>query len=317
MPTDSFNLRHFICEFVLAMMTSPTSSPAKQQPVLSLLDKYSNIHRGIEQAREESARIRSQVEDATLKIEGLQTERESLQCDIVTIESERRNLEDDKTKERSKLVQLERANALAALKNQQAKNELLQTRKLERHLRRNFIDESQEFRSSCKRQCVRAGLLGLKYAPLRAYLLARGMNKKFRFQVEDQADSLEGGEGQAFRSLETAHKLESCRNSHAEIKNAFQEVVSSRGEVSEKIEDCKNRKLQLQTQLDRIQRNISEFESQIRALEHRTAEAKQNASKFGEKGKSNARLRFDSNGCAIDNHGIADSLQRTELRAPP
>ena len=263
-------------------MASTAASPRlkQQQPVMSLLEKYSNIHRGIDQAREETDKMRLQIEQTNQGIEGLLQERESMQTETEAAQQDQKKLEVEAESTLASLVQLEQDHAFATSKKQQAKTKMQTAQQIVQDHRRTFLETSRNFRSSCKRLCVRAGLLGLKHAPLQAYIVVKNLDH----QVLEQEDQKDEREDDA-EMKEANERLESSRDSRRQTKQERDKCVSRKRMLQEKAETRKSRKLQLQSQLDRIQKDIGEFETQVSNLNEQTAEAREMASSY-EHGKS-------------------------------
>jgi chromosome segregation ATPase len=261
-------------------VASPPPPPPKQQqqqPVMSLLEKYSNIHRGIDQAREETDKMRLQIEQTNKGIEGLVQERESMQTETEASQQDQKKLEVETDKTLTSLVQLEQEHAVATSKKQQAKTKMQTAQQIVQDHRRTFLEESRNFRSSCKRLCVRAGLLGLKHAPLQAYIVVKRLDHPILQEVEDQRDDHEDDTAEMNEAKE---RLESSRESQRQTKQERDKFESRKRILQEKADTRQSRKLQLQSQLDRIQKDIGDMETQVSNLNEQTTEAREMASSY-------------------------------------
>lgn len=247
---------------------------------MSLLEKYSNIHRGIDQAREETGKMRLQIEQTNEGIEGLLQERESMQTEKEAAQQDQKKLELETENSLASLVQLNQDHAVAASKKQQAKTKMQTAQQIVQDHRRTFLEASRNFRSSCKRVCVRAGLLGLKHAPLQAYIVVKRLDHHQILEEEDPRDEHEDDA----EMNEAKKRLESSQESERQTKQERNKSLSRKRTLQEKAETRKSRKLQLQSQLDRIQKDVGDLETQVLNLKEQTAEAREMASSY-ENGK--------------------------------
>jgi chromosome segregation ATPase len=258
------------------MASTAASPPPKQhQPVMSLLEKYSNIHQGIDQAREETDKMRLQIEQTNQGIEGLLQERESIQTETEAGQQDQKRLEVETEKTLSSLVQLEQDHKSATSKKQEAKTKMQTAQQIVQDHRRTFLETSRNFRSSCKRLCARAGLLGLKHAPLQAYIVVKRLDRQV-LEEEDQRDEHEDD-----AEMKVAkERLESSRESQRQKTQERDKFVSRKRMFQKKADTRKSRKLQLQSQLDRIQKDIGDLETQVSNINEQKEEAREMASSY-------------------------------------
>jgi hypothetical protein len=156
-------------------MASTESSPPRQQPVLSLLEKYSNLHKGIEEAREETAACQTKIEEAEIRIAKLMEERQLMTVQERAATEQQRQLLKDTDKALQGSLKLENDYEETLSRKHKAKALLESARQRERQYRQTFLDSSRAFRESCRQLCVRGEIAGVK--PLETYSRVKGQQE--------------------------------------------------------------------------------------------------------------------------------------------
>ena len=136
---------------------------------MSLFERFSNINRGIDEAREEMKQMRRKTEEIQESIEKTRQEKATMEADSTTAYEEANEFYqrvDDACAELSKL-QSEKSRAL--MEKQKAQRELDVVKAFVDEHRSEFLNQSREFRASCKRVRLRASDLGLEYITSRAF----------------------------------------------------------------------------------------------------------------------------------------------------
>jgi chromosome segregation ATPase len=261
---------------------------------MSLLEKYSSIHRGIDQARDETASMRLKIEETQQQIERLKEERASMKDQTKIHGTERKTLESQTEQALVELMELEQTHSIVLAEHGQAKSKLDNVKRLAQEHRQAFLEDTRAFRSSCKRLCVRAGLLGLTHAPLGAYRIVqqtRGKDAHLLQEDDDESSSSTNlntgcGRGQDYDKKNDEEMTQALlcyqnyQKSHRLAEQARDDTAAKKNGIVEKAENRKNRKAQLQAQLERIQKDVGQLESQIAMVGEQTAEAKDMGNNF-------------------------------------
>jgi len=136
---------------------------------MNLFEKYSHLNKGIEETRNE-------MKQARLKMEGIQTsmaktkqEREVLKRDTEVSHRETNEIHCQVDQATEVLFQLEEERSRVRMQTQMAHQALQLTKSFVEEQRRQFLEESRQFRANCKRMRLRASGMGLEYASLRAF----------------------------------------------------------------------------------------------------------------------------------------------------
>ena len=105
-------------------------------------------------------------------------EQDAMKVDTETAHKEASHFHHQIDKANDELFEMEGQRGKAMMKHQQAKRELDQAKAFVDEQRRQFLEKSREFRASCKRIRFRSSVLGLEYAPLKAFATVVAGHKK-------------------------------------------------------------------------------------------------------------------------------------------
>jgi chromosome segregation ATPase len=277
-------------------MAAAAASPAKppQQPVMSLLDKYSNLHRSIDQAREETADHRSQIQENQQLLEKLMEDRHRMEADEQKAQEQRQELAEETDQALKELIQIEQDYALEVSNKDQAKTHLEAATQRADAYRQIFLEATRDFRSACKRLCVRGGRLGMMHAPLGAYAVVH-QEPQLQTIFQDgasqpQNDGDHGGDhngdhdGDDHELEQALERLKDFEKTYLQAKEARDNISSKKEESLEKAGKRNTQRRQLQSQLDRIMQDVQDVKEQNEVLQQQTKESREMASNF-EKGE--------------------------------
>ena len=250
------------------------------QPVASILDKFTKIHKGIEQAREETSKVRIAINEGRRNINRLQQERASMEASSEREKEERLRIVEATEQVLSKIESLQREKAEMTSDVASSKRKLELTKQVASDYRQAFIQGSREFQVACKRLCTRASLLRMdSKTPLHAYAISKqygeeeggGLEEKgyqdilldyarCNQEIEDSDEALTI----ALRKKEDAQAL------FSEADKAREELLSKKSSLKEKASIRETRKSRLQSQSLRIQKEVQELQVNIAKVEEET-----------------------------------------------
>ena len=248
------------------------------QPVASILDKFTKIHRGIEQAREETSKVRIAINEGRRNINRLQQERGSMEASTEREKTERLRIVEATEQVLSKIESLQRDKAELTSDVASSKRKLELTKQVASDYRQAFIQESREFQVSCKRLCTRASLLRMDpKTPLHAYAFSKqheeeggGKEKAYQDIILDYERCNQEIEDKDEALTIAMRKNEDAQALFSEADKAREELLSKKSSLKAKASIRETHKSQLQSQLLRIQKEVQELQVNIAKIEEET-----------------------------------------------
>jgi hypothetical protein len=269
-----------------------TTTQSQQQPVMSLLEKYSNLYRCIDQAREDTAKHQQHIQDTQRQMQGLLEDRNHMQAQEHKAEDERQQLIDEVDQALQDVMGVEQEYTVARANHVKTKSTLEAVTRQSKDYRQHYLQASKAFRSSYKRLCVRgqqqrSSSLGSWNHPaqaLGAYAVAvKRRDLQQVFQQQDDNDSSAGVDRDAVDDeLAAVQVLVKAQEQATLQRKRNREVLQAKNKtLLEKASKRKYQRQQLQAQLDRIQQDVRDvLESQIQDLQQQTEECKTMATNF-------------------------------------
>lgn len=253
---------------------------------MSLLEKYSRIHEGIDQAREETTNLQGMIQQTQMEVERLRQERASMEAAIQSAESEGRVLTEKTEQALSDVETLQSKKTLVTSELELSKRKLDAAKKMAQDYRHEFLRETRAFRAECKTLVVRAGLLRLTpRAPLRAYAMVQASHPERGDERNPEMPEFAGRDDENDVEYDEILKgaIESLTAAQESLSKAEEDrecLTSKKKVVLEKAETRTNRKRQLYSQMTRIQTDVEELEASIAAIQEEITEAKEMGSNF-------------------------------------
>ena len=258
---------------------------------MSLLQKFQDINDRINQTRTERASVLGEIQRIQQEIASTKQERCQAEQQILTAEQETtlfQNKIEEAYKEHSQVEEQYSKTFLAKEMAQQQKANLQQC--IVEH-RQAFLEESREFRAHCKRLRLRASVLGLDFAPMGAFALAKGMDVSIYEEVDESsmaaASNDFGGDPEqwliAADDEEMKERFQSYMQRKAEydaVQKELDQWKARKQAASDKADRRQEGKDQLQTQLSRIHKDNADLQSQIDELNRLADEAQQMGESF-------------------------------------
>lgn len=152
-----------------SMQPSNDDEPQKNNAAMNLFEKYSCLNQSIDETREILKQVRWKIEQTNESIESTRQERDSMQRDTSTAHAEANDFHRQVDEAYEKLSKIQTEHSRILMEKQRAERQLEGVKSFVEENRRQFLDQSREFRASCKRVRLRANDLGLEYAPSRAF----------------------------------------------------------------------------------------------------------------------------------------------------
>jgi hypothetical protein len=243
---------------------------------LSLLEKYSNLHRSIDQARDDTATVQLQIRETHQQLEHLLEDRQRTLTETKTAHEERERLTTETELALTVVVEQQDYYALRVSTNyEQAKSQLESANARANEYRQTFLGRSRDFRSACKRLCVRVHPAML----LEAYaLVKRRQELQACFQQQRQQESSD--EENDLEMMQAEEQVRVQETGHLQTQRAKEKLVAKKKALLEKKEKQMSQREQLQSQLDRIQQDVRDAKTQIVDLEQETSESRATACNF-------------------------------------
>ena len=289
------------------------------QPVVSLLEKYASLHRGIDEARKEYAVSRHQIE--------------SIEGDIIRLVDVERIANDNSienaVQEKEALLQkLENLTETALLEAQEAEALTKSNRELVRYKeekamriaqddQNQFLNESKVYREKIRTLSLRGELFGLKtpVALISAYksLIDRdpSTNQQTSMKGDNDTDVDEEDRynnhcdslvmhvnhihkddyGNSGKNKNDGHdndeevqdlleKLQTKTSSNNKVQNVFKQLEQKYQNLLQVKRKRENQKKNLQSQYDRLRRDARDMESKIENFYRQTSEATEMAARY-------------------------------------
>jgi chromosome segregation ATPase len=258
---------------------------------MSLLEKYSTIHQGIDQAREETTKVQEMIEQTQMEVDRLRQERASMEAAIQLAESECQALTGKTEQALSEVETLQSKKTLVTSELELSKRKLDAAKKMAHDYRHEFLRETRAFRAACKTLAVRAGLLrSTPRAPLRAYAMVQATHPERggerHLEMLEFAEQDDENDAEYDEILKGAiENLTAAQESLSKAEEDRECLTGKKTDLLEKAETRTNRKRQLHSQMTRIQADVEELEASIAAVQEEITEAKEMGANF-EKGTS-------------------------------
>jgi len=283
----------------------PSSLCSSSDAAMSIMEKYQSLMSGIEEARRETTQLQEEKENFTNEIEKLYADRSHMEA------------EEQNAREESAALQ-EKIKKVLEEKNFSSSSDLLTERNYQRRRveflknymaeqRRNFWEESRQFRSAIKRLKLASTEVGLDTTISHAFLIANDVlvehNDDNNKSVADE-NNYEDHESLTVEELEErwhkeamevvlspSPKEEDLYHCNLEIHQArlrYQRAFRAREKsehgfneamvIHEKARNCsmkrQEKKDKLQAQLNRIRQDIQELEKERGEIKEQTLETK-------------------------------------------
>ena len=288
----------------------------KQQPVVSLLEKYSNLHRGIDQARKQYTERQVEIESIESEIEKIvEHDRPATNEAIETAIVEKTLLLQNLSKLSANLAEAQRIEMSAKSSLELTKLKELNAIEASTSDQRKFFTACKCFRNQVTTLSLRSECFGLTSSvatPLDAYATLRICGRASYKQKHAEKGSDDANDDERFRSINHSFLaasiglIENSKNSNSdepaeenddEIQDLLRQLKEQqkRNSDSRKVleeEKTKQSSLQLaddkrdsqkkdlQSQYERLQQNIRDAQSQIENLKQQTEEAQKMTKEF-------------------------------------
>ncbi|VEU34484.1 unnamed protein product [Pseudo-nitzschia multistriata] len=287
---------------------STTGTKEQQQPVVSLLEKYSSLHRGIDEARKEYAEKQMEIESIEGKIhrlvsvDGPETEAATEKA-IQERDDLLRTLEELTTKD---LVDAQDREFRAQTKLALARSKEEKAIQAAQDDQTNFLLECKTFREKIRTLILRGELYDFKsrLAPIGAHIILGGNHTVFSgSQREDDTKNGTGNDSsENFQLLcdlllqeanknndnyeedeelqELLQQLRTQKEKTKKSRQAWEEATQKLSSAQQAMEKRENQKKDLQSQCERLEKDVFYVQSQIDCLDRLTKEAHESAADF-------------------------------------
>ena len=252
------------------------STSTAQAGAIHLLEKYTALNRCMDDARSENARIQSEKETIRQEIERLEQERVDMEAQTVQARDESSTLHKDVQDALVKCTELEKRHAQALLEKMEARRQLDLAKTLVEQQRQDFLEQSRDFRTTCKRMRLSASAVGEDMATSKAFLKRHNVSVNW-----SDNDGSEGGDAELQQVLSQHARWKAERD---EAERALQDTQAREKLSAERASTRLERKNQLRAQLERVRRDNTEAENHLKDLDQQTREAREMAHNF-EKGR--------------------------------
>jgi chromosome segregation ATPase len=271
--TNEDNLVQVILlEHLSVVVTSTMSS--SQPGAMALLEKYTALNRGMDEARREASATKSKMESVRQQIDRLRVERRNMEAQTQDAKEDTVGLHKDVQEALAKLRELEDRHAQALLNKMEAQRRLDFTKQYVEEQRQQFLETSRDFRTCCKRVRLSTSAIGEDLVISKAFLERHGA-----YYSEDEESDEKDTE---FDQTMVEHRRrKSARDGTERVLRAIQ--VKEK-DSSERSASRSERKSQLLAQLDRVRKDNADLEQQLKSLDHQTREAREMSHNL-EKGK--------------------------------
>lgn len=235
-----------------------------EQPVTSLLVKYSNMDRQFEQVRQEVNKVELEIQNRQKRINELLEERQEMKrIQGLTLEEQVR-LTKEAENAMQELHQIEEETAQALAMKQDAQALLDRARQRSKDYRQQFLESSRVFRSQCKRFKLEGTISGLTNTNTRL-LAAYAVVKKTQLvevfhepEMVDEEDDLEYTEAfKLLKELEESHQQ--SKRERAESQSKIDSLVARADRQTKE-------RGNLKSQLARLQEDARKIKEQIQGL---------------------------------------------------
>jgi chromosome segregation ATPase len=276
-----------ITAITMSASNNSTTHPTSSAPAgaMALYEKYSALHSGIEEARQQISQCQQDQDTLRDKIQRAREERVEMQQETERAKKETQDLhsqvqealqENDAT-EQERLTLMECTNAR---RNYQVTKQYIQ----DQH--QSYLESSRDFRQRCKRLRVTASAVGAPMATSHAFLalhaedlsaeeleyLACPMEQQDEEQLDEELE-------QALEEHERSKKTRD--DARADLQRVRKLDQESRGRAMNR----RHKKEQLEAQLERLRNDVTDLRLELSTIENETQEAKEYAQNF-ERGMS-------------------------------
>ena len=269
---------------------------------MALLSKYTQIHHDIDETREETSRVRNKIDETHRKIKSLRQERETLEDGIESEKKKEKQISEETEVVLAQVETLRQKEVQLSSDIVSSKQKLEMTKQSINDYREAFIQESKEFRSSCKRLCTRVGILQMSsQTPLQSYAIVKQQQKQQ--QQQKQSDDDDGNVQRQYQEIisavtrsnnkimeekdkndetlvEAIRKKEDAETLFLNADKVRNELQVKKNVLEEKILKRNTRKCQLQSQLHRLQNEVNEIQVNIAKLEEDTLHSREMGANF-------------------------------------
>jgi hypothetical protein len=286
--SSSSSAHVFLAEFIhsLSLANIIMSQPrGLSDATVSLLDKYDSLKKGIDQTLAQRAVVDAETEKIQEQMLKLQDENERLQHGTTLAHQEVLGFHTQLDQANKKYSVVEQEHTQAFLAKDRATQERECFQQFCGENRQVFLEQSREFRSNCKRMRLRACVLGLEHASIRAFTIVKGADESIYDQLvpavllasddtsQDDPDSWEvNSDDEEMKEQLVAYQKK--KQDFRVAKEHFETYKAHKEHQMEKAASCQDRKDKLQTQVDKICNDNEGLKKTIQDQEFLTQEAK-------------------------------------------
>lgn len=262
---------------------------------MALLEKYTALNRGMEEARREVAATKSKMESVRQEIERLRVERRNMEAQTQDAREDAVGLHGDVEEALAKLGELEGAHARALLHKMEAQRKLDFTKQYVKDQRQQFLETSRDFRTCCKRMrlSTSSAAVGEDIVFSKAFLERHGAC----YNGEDEESNEKDAELDP--AMAEHRRRKSARD---EAERVLQAIQVKEKDSSERSASRSERKSHLIAQLDRVRKDNADLEQQLKSLDQQTREAREMSHNL-ERGKLDYFVVFNS-----DQHSFSTTV---------
>lgn len=242
---------------------SPTAPGA-----MALLEKYSALNRGMDEARRENSLTKSKIDSVRQQIERLRVERQDMEGQVHDARGDTVDLHRDVQEALAKLRELEDNHAQALLEKMAAQRQVDFTKQYVEEQRQRFLETSRDFRTCCKRMRLSASAVGEDMLTSKAFLEHHG-----GCYSEDESDGTQK-DTDVEQVMDEHGRRKGARDEAGRVLRAVQVKEKA---SSERSASRSERKGQLLAQLDRVRKDNVDLEQQLKSLDQQTREAREMA----------------------------------------
>jgi predicted nuclease with TOPRIM domain len=262
-----------------------TSSSTPGDGAINLLEKYTTLNRSMDDARRENAKIQAEMESIRLEIEKLQSQRVEMKAPTKQAQDETASLHTRVNDALDEYNKLEQRHSQALLNKTEACRQLQFTKSYIDSSRLDFLQQSRDFRTTCKRMRLSASAVGEESATSMAFLEHHHVTVDWTNDTQDTTDN--GDLEQAIQ----AHAQ--CKQERDEAQRTLEAVRAREEAASIKSSSRESQKNKLLAQVERVRRETTDCEHQLRDLDQQTKEAREMAHNYEK--DVNRRMSSNSN----------------------
>lgn len=253
-----------------------SSSKTTGAGAINLLEKYTTLNRSMDDARRENSQIQAEKESIQLEIDKLQTQRVEMQEQTQQARDETGVLSTRVNEALDEYNKLEQRHAQALLDKTEAHRQLQFTKSFIDSSRLEFLQQSRDFRTTCKRMRLSASSVGEESATCMAFLERHDVSVDWTNDIQDTMDN-----GDLERAIQTHAQ---CLQERNDAQRTLAAVRAREEASSQKSQSRQSQKNKLLAQLERVRRETMDCENQLKDLDQQTKEAREMAHNY-EKGE--------------------------------